>query len=444
VAQALWALAEAHCQQDPSFRTTLPYTRAPIRAIYQQGENPCLGLEPFETMGNLLTENQFTWVDKPVLSLSKGVAHPPLLNLPMFYSAMTNFASYIFTPGPVKIPQYILEIGAMQAPYFRNASFSAVLLECERLLLELAGAAAGSRVVFLAASGTGAMEAAVINLLSPGDKAFIVNGGGFGQRFADICNCHGIPSHEHKAVDTNLADIDALGGYASCSALLVNGHETTTGVMYDLHAIGRYCMKNKLLNIVDAISLFVTDHIDMREQNIDALIVSSHKGLALPPGMSMVILGPKAIEKIGKANSIYFNFHDYLSDGLRGQTPFTPAVTILLQLHARLKRIAHDGLEHEIAKARQIAAYFRSSVNAWPLQFYSRFMPNAMTALSPTDGASALGVVNDLAERYRVIVAPNGGALKDKVFRVAHMGDMTQDYVDVLIGALDRHYGVVR
>lgn len=357
---------------------------------------------------------------------------------------MTNSDNYIFTPGPVRMPQYVLDIGARQTPYFRNEAFSQLLLECEKRLLAMAGAPAGSRAVFLAASGTGAMEAAVVNLLTPQDKTIVINGGGFGQRFVDICRCHDLPVHEHRLEGDNLADTAPLDAYAGASALLVNAHETTKGVLYDLDAIGAYCRKNGLLNIVDAISLFVTDPIDMTAQHIDALIISSHKGLALPPGMSMVILSPQALAKIGQPKAFYFDFRGYLADGLRGQTPFTPTVTILLQLHARLQQIERDGLPHEIAKARRIAEYFRAHAAAWPLAFYSRFMPNAMTALSPTDGSSALAVVNALSERHNITVAPNGGALKDKVFRVSHMGDMNEEYVDVLINALDHYYGVTR
>ena len=357
---------------------------------------------------------------------------------------MTSFDSYIFTPGPVKMPQYVLEIGARQTPYFRNESFSHVLIECEKSLLDLAQAPPGSRVVFLAASGTGAMEAAVINLLTEQDRAIVINGGGFGQRFLDICRFHAIPSYEHKLDGANLSDTAPLDAYADASALLVNAHETSKGVLYDLDAIGSYCRKNNLLNIVDAISMFVTDEINMAAQNIDALIISSHKGLALPPGMSMVILSPKALGKIGNTKSFYFNFRDYLEDGLRGQTPFTPTVTILLQLEARLDQIAQDGLRHEIDRAKRIADYFRKHVSAWPLGFYSGFMPNAMTALTPTNGDSALAIVNMLAERHNIVVAPNGGALKDTLFRVSHMGDMTEAYVDVLINALDHYYGVTR
>lgn len=357
---------------------------------------------------------------------------------------MTSSENHIFTPGPVRIPPYILEIGARQTPYFRNESFSAILVECEKLLLDFAVAPVGSRVVFLAASGTGAMEAAVINLLSPADKAIVINGGGFGQRFVDICNCHNVPIHNHKVDGENLADTAPLKAYIDATALLVNAHETTKGVLYDMDSIGSYCRENKLLNIVDAISMFVTDRINMTDQHIDALIISSHKGLALPPGVSMVILSPRASSRIGQAKSLYFNFRNYLEDGIRGQTPFTPAVTILLQLHARLKQIELDTLQHEIDKANRIANYFRKHIRSWPLGLYSRFMPNAMTALTPTNGESALNIVKHLAERCNIIVAPNGGALKDTVFRVSHMGDMTTEYVDVLIDALDHYYGVKR
>jgi aspartate aminotransferase-like enzyme len=357
---------------------------------------------------------------------------------------MNNLDSYIFTPGPVKMAPYILDIGARQTPYFRNAWFSEVYRDCERILLAMAGAPASSRVVFFASSGTGAMEATVINLLNRKDRALAINGGGFGQRFLDICRYHDIPVAEHKVDGDNLSNTDVLKAYAGTSTLLVNAHETTTGVLYDLDAIGGYCHRHNMLHIVDAISMFVTDEVNMIDQCIDALIISSHKGLALPPGMSMVILSPKAQARIGHATSYYFDFRRALDDGARGQTPFTPAVTIMLQLHARLQQIARDTVQHEIDKAKGIANYFREHVAAWPLEFFSRFMPNAMTALKTTDGQSALDIVEMLSARHNVVVAPCGGALQDVVFRVSHMGDMTKDYVDVLIGALDQLYGVKR
>lgn len=167
-----------------------------------------------------------------------------------------------------------------------------------------------------------------------------------------------------------------------------------------------------MLYIVDAISMFITDEIDMKKQNIDLLIISSHKGLALPPGLSMVILSPKAIEKINPLHQLYFDFNKYIKDGQRGQTPFTPAVTIVLQLQDRLNSIINDGIKLYNEKAKEIAKYFRDSIRNLPLKPYNKFMPNAMTTLTPTDGKSTSDIVKDLDEKYDVIVAPNGGRSK--------------------------------
>lgn len=349
---------------------------------------------------------------------------------------------YIFTPGPVKMSESILALGRLQTPYFRNDEFSKILLECETYLLNIAKAPPGSRVVFLTGSGTAAMEAAVVNLLAPEDCPIVINGGVFGQRFVDICTFHGNNTINHKIQGTNLTDTSELDHYSQSQALLVNGHETSVGILYDLDAIGRFCKKHSILHIVDAISMFITDEVDMVRQNIDALIISSQKGLALPPGISMVIVAPSAIRKIKPGRSYYFNFLSYLADGRRGQTPFTPAVTIILQLHARLTQIVADSVDAEIRKAKEIAEYFRSAIAGMPLRLFSGFMPNAMTALSPTDGKKAYEIVQDLISRYNIVVAPNSGELRDKVFRVSHMGDMTKPYVDVLINALKDYYGV--
>lgn len=351
-------------------------------------------------------------------------------------------SAHLFTPGPVPIPRYVLEIGATQTPYFRNAAFSAVLLECERHLLDFAAAPPGSRVMFLAASGTGAMEAAVANLLAPQRPAIVVNGGGFGERFAELCRHYRADVRAHDPQGGDLADTRPLAGLVPADALLVNVHETTTGVRYDLAALGAFCRDHDLLHIVDAISYFLTDPLDMTAQAIDALIISSHKGLALPPGLSMVILSPRAQARLRPGQApFYFDFAAYLRDGERGQTPFTPTVTILLQLQARLRAVAAAGLAAEIARAARAAGHFRAAVGRWPLAFHSAFMPNAMTALTPTDGRKAWQIVADLEGRYGVIVAPNGGTLRDSVFRVAHMGEQTEADVDVLIRALDDYYG---
>lgn len=351
-----------------------------------------------------------------------------------------NSDQYIFTPGPVKMAEEILRLGAEQTPYFRNDAFSQVLLQCERDLLAAVNAPEGSRAVFLTASGTAGMEAAVVNLLGAGDRAVVVDGGSFGRRFAEICERHAIDHAVHAVHLDNLADPSALAEY-DATALLINAHETSVGVLYDLDAVGRLCREKGWLNIVDAISMFVTDPLDMRAQHIDALIVSSHKGLALPPGLSMVVLTPRAVGRLQPPGMLYFDFRRYLEDGARGQTPFTPAVTIILQLRYRLAQIRAEGIAAEQAKAAAVAAHFRQAVAPLPLRAYSPFMPNAMTTLSPTDGRSAYAVVEALEAHYNVVVAPSGGSLKETIFRVAHMGAVTEAYTDVLIDALFDYYG---
>ncbi len=348
---------------------------------------------------------------------------------------------YIFTPGPVKMSKEILEIGAKQTPYFRNSEFSKVTLFCESSILKMLNAPDESRVIFLTASGTAGLESVVMNLLDKDDSALVVNGGGFGERFVEICDVHSVPHFDFKVKDTNLSDIDKLAPKESFNTLIVNAHETSVGHLYDLNSLGEYCKKNDLLHIVDAISMFVTDPIDMQKHNIDTVIISSQKGLALPPGLTMVVLNKKAQQKLKDIKSLYFNFKNYLKDGLRGQTPYTPAVTIMLQLEARLKQIENEGgINISIKKAKDIAEYFRQKIKPLPLKEYSEYMPNAMTTLTPLDAKSAFEIVTDLEDRYRVMVCPNGGDLKDKIFRVSHMGDMDKAYVDILIDALFDYY----
>lgn len=351
----------------------------------------------------------------------------------------------IFTPGPVKMSEEILQVGAKQTPYFRNSGFSDVTFACEKGLLAMVNAPQGSKVIFLTASGTAGMESAVMNLLNERDNALVVNGGGFGARFVDICATHGIPHSNFQVKDTNLTDIETLAPDETYTALVVNAHETSLGHLYDLDAMGDYASKNDMLYIVDAISMLVTDPLDMQQSNIDVVIASSQKGLALPPGLTMVILAPKALNKLQSINSLYFNYKDYLTNGERGQTPYTPAVTIMLQLEARLEQIKRrGGITQSIAAAKEVADYFRNSIKALPLKEYTPYMPNAMTTLTPGDGRSAMDIVNALEQRYKVMVCPNGGAQRDIVFRVSHMGEMTTEYTDILIDALHDYYGVAR
>lgn len=351
---------------------------------------------------------------------------------------------YMFTPGPVPMQDEICSIGGRQTPYFRNDWFSELLLECEKNLLETVNAPTGSRAIFLTASGTAAMEASVINLLSPNDKSLVINGGGFGQRFAELCEIHNKPFDSLFVDDNDLSNISDLANPKPYSSLLINAHETTVGRLYNLNAVGQFCLDNDLLNIVDGISMYATDPLDMSLFNIDALVLSSHKALGLHAGLSMIILSPKAIESLNERCSMYFDFHSYLENGLRGQTPFTPAINIIMQLNHRLKQLVNGQIICEIERVAKVASYFRKEVSPLPLQFFSHYMPNSVTALSPSDGKSAAKIVEDMEKVYDISLTPNGGELKDKVFRVSHMGRIDFEYTDILLDALFDYYGVSR
>jgi aspartate aminotransferase-like enzyme len=233
-----------------------------------------------------------------------------------------------------------------------------------------------------------------------------------------------------------LSDGVALAQLQDVDALLINAHETSVGHLYDLATTGAWCQRHSALHVVDAISLFVSDPLDMQAQHIDALIISSHKGLALPPGLAMVLLSPRALARVRPSGSYYLDFGVHLRDGERGQTPFTPAISIIMQLHHRLTQLHSQGLATEWRRAASVAARFRAGIAGLPLAPYSAHMPNAMTALRLTNGTSAFQVVEELESRHGCVVAPNGGKLRDTVFRVSHMGAMEPEDADFIVAAL--------
>lgn len=277
----------------------------------------------------------------------------------------------LFTPGPVMMDPRVIAAGAIQIPNFRTPEFSALLLRAEKSLLELLNAPEGSRVAFITGSGTAAMEAALLNFTDAFDDVAIIDGGKFGHRFAEICECHRI-RNQRVIVDRDpLTDGRALGRISlPIQALCVTGHETSIGHLYDLPATGAFARANDALHIVDAISLFGTDELDMTASNIDVLILSSNKGLALAPGVAMLVISPLGLSRLVKqSRSYYMDVRTLLADGARGQTTFTPAIGTFLQLDARLSRLSKYMLKLECFGARDLARYFREGVADLKLEF---------------------------------------------------------------------------
>lgn len=221
---------------------------------------------------------------------------------------------------------------------------------------------------------------------------------------------------------------------------MVNLHETSTGVLYDIAMISEFCKQNNLFLLVDAISSFLADPFDMEKLGVGAMLVSSQKVLACPPGVSIIVLSTQAQERVSRnqVQSLYFDLKIALEDGKRGQTPYTPAVGILLQLHAKMQKILlPGGAKEEIKRIRIIAQDFRDRIQNLPFEMVSKNMSNAMTAIHPQN-ISAYRVFEILSKEYGIWVCPNGGKLKEEIIRIGHIGDLSlADNTRLLIALQD-------
>ena len=189
--------------------------------------------------------------------------------------------------------------------------------------------------------------------------------------------------------------------------------------------------------IADCISSFLADSFNMASLGVDIMLTGSQKALACPPGISVMVLSPKAIERINNSKCVcqYLDLQIALKNMERGQTPWTPAVGILLQINARLKEIdAQGGVENEIARIGGLARYFREGIKDLPFEIVSESLSNAVTPLHPMT-ASAYDIFLKLKDEYGIWICPNGGDMKDTIFRVGHIGALTTTDYDKLIAA---------
>ncbi|MDE6572217.1 MAG: aminotransferase class V-fold PLP-dependent enzyme [Duncaniella sp.] len=344
-----------------------------------------------------------------------------------------------FTVGPVMSNEDVLAVGGEQVPYFRTQEFSDIMLENERLMKEFVNAPNDAKAVFITGSGTASMEAVVMNVFTPNDKLLVIDGGSFGHRFTQLCDIHKIPYTAIRPAIGHTVTEDMLATYKGqgYTGLLVNIHETSTGVHYSPDLLGRFCKNEGMIYVIDAISSFLADPLDMTECGADVIITGSQKVLACAPGISIIVLGGKALERVeaSETKTMYFDLKDALRNAERGQTPFTPAVGILRQINTRLRQIEKDGgVAAEIAKIKAQAEDFRMKAKELPFEIVSESMSNALTPLHPTT-ASAYEIFLKLKDEYGIWICPNGGEMKETIFRVGHFGAQTTKDNDTLIAA---------
>lgn len=340
----------------------------------------------------------------------------------------TSTLSFAF-PGLME--EEILSIGSEQIPYMRTQEFSEMVMDSERLLKQLIGCSDGKLIVYTA-SGTAAMESAVINYVSKFDKILAINGGTFGKRWKEICDYHNYSCDEFKIEFGKDIDYDLLDEFIDKNTyeiLMCQHHETSSGQLYDLNKIAEICKRNNVRLVVDAISSFLTDPFNMAKWNIDMAILSSQKGLNLPPGLSFLVISEKALKTGFNSNNYYLDIEDNLNNLKRGQTPFSPATTLFRQLHYRLIKLTEQGINLVLQKVEENAKYFREicANNNWTLS--AETPSNCITGFYIENGRN---ICNELNQE-EIYVMPSSD---EQLLRISHIGLQGKAEIDLLVNKI--------
>jgi len=285
-------------------------------------------------------------------------------------------------------------------------------------------------VLTLASTGTGAMEGAVSNFLSPGDKALYVNGGKFGERWGKLCKTFGVNGIEIKvewgeAVDPQ-AVADALKKDPAIKAVYVQASETSTGVAHDTRALAEIVRtREDTILVVDAITALGVFDLRTDEWGLDVLVAGSQKALMLPPGLAFVSVSEKAwrLAEKAKNSAFYFNFKKEREAQQKNQTAYTAAVSLILGLQEVLKMLKAEGLGHVFARHARLAHAMREGMKAAGLALFPKQSPSdALTVVSAPAGVDGQAVYKNLREQYGITAACGQDHLKGKIFRISHMG----------------------
>ncbi|HAZ09760.1 MAG TPA: aminotransferase [Candidatus Omnitrophica bacterium] len=350
--------------------------------------------------------------------------------------------NYLLTPGPTPIPPRVLETMARPIIHHRTPEFQKIIQEVEEDLKYVYQTK--NEVLIFAASGTGAMEGAISNLLSPGDKALVVRGGKFGERFGEICKAYGIEFAAidvewGKAVDPKKID-DVLKKDKLIKAVYTTLCETSTGVATDIEAVGKVLKNYEAALVVDAISGLAATPIKTDEWGVDVCVSGSQKGLMIPPGLAFVSVSHKAWALIEKSTlpKYYFDFKAYKKALGKQDTPFTPAVNLVIALREALKIIKEEGLDVIFDRHKKMAFSVRSAVKAMGLELFS---PDAysdgVTAVKVPQGIDGEKLVKTMRDKYGVGIAGGQDEMKGKIFRIATMGYITPSDLIVCLATLE-------
>lgn len=342
----------------------------------------------------------------------------------------------LFAPGPSPIPPKVLLAMAEPIIHHRAPAYIKVLEEVREGLKYLFQTK--NEVLIFASSGTGAMEGAVTNTLCAGDKALVVQGGKFGERWANICKGYGVHAkiiHVEwgRAVDPEMIK-KALEVEPAIKAVFIQASETSTGVRHPVKEIAGIVKnyENTIL-VVDAITGIGVFNLPTDEWNLDVVVGGSQKALMLPPGLAFAALTDKAWRFIEKSTlpKFYFDFRKELKNIKDNQSAYTPAVSLVIGLREVLRMIKEEGLEHVFARTARMAKATREAMKALGLQLFAPDSPSdAVTAVVAPQGIDGQKVVKVLREKHNITIAGGQDQAKGKIFRIAHFGYMdTYDIV---------------
>jgi aspartate aminotransferase-like enzyme len=349
---------------------------------------------------------------------------------------------YLMTPGPTPVAPETQLAMAQPIIHHRSPQFMDILAEVRDGLKYLFQTQ--QEVLTFTATGTGAMEGAVANLLSAGDTALVVDGGKFGERWTELCNVYGVkvnrlPVEWGRAVNPQEVAKN-LEANPDIKAVLVQANETSTGVQHPVKELAEVTRNRPgTILVVDAISALGGYELPMDEWGIDVLVAGSQKAMMLPPGLAFAALSGKAWEFVKQSTlpKYYFDFSKQLKSQGKNQTPYTSPVSLILGLQEVLAKLRKIGLEKIYAHNRRLSAATKAAMAAMGLQLYSKDYPSVvLTAVEAPAGVDGQKVVSKLREQG-IWIAGGQAQAKGKIFRIAHMGFI--DTVDLLgtLGGLE-------
>jgi aspartate aminotransferase-like enzyme len=298
-------------------------------------------------------------------------------------------------------------------------------------------------ILTLSCSGSGAMEAAVVNALSPGDEAIVVEGGKFGDRWRLICEAYGIRAHTVSVEWGRVATVEevesALGKHPQAKVLFLTHSETSTGALFPAHDLARVAKARGVATIIDAVTSFGVYDLHFDRSDLAGVVWGSQKGMMIPPGLGFVCLSPRGWElaAASKLPKFYFSFAKARKSLEAGDTPFTPAISLVLAARAAMQLLAQEGRENVFARHERNAGATRAAVRALGLPLFAEVPSNAVTSVAAPAGVDPAAVIKTMERGFGVKVAGGQDRLKGKIVRLGHIGHYDEGDILRLVGAFE-------